>query len=146
MIVTHRPKYARRAREQAVVQASAPEQLIKGGLSTEAMVAYILWLPNTPGICRSIGKRKCCSRKASTSSARSWRSGSGYAAAELKPLYLRLQELILGSSTLAVDETVVPVLDPGRGCEAGRVKKALLVGARAASARFRSAAHRLFLR
>ena len=39
----------------------------------------------------------------------------GYAAAELKPLYLRLRELILGSAKIAVDETVAPVLDPGRG-------------------------------
>ena len=39
----------------------------------------------------------------------------GYAAAELKPLYLRLRELILGSLKIAVDETVAPVLDPGRG-------------------------------
>src|ERR1700747_1549671 len=69
------------------------------------------WLPNTPGIYRSIGKPRCCSRKASTSSARSW----GYAAAELKPLYLRLRELILASGKIAVDETVAPVLDPGRG-------------------------------
>src|SRR5258708_16660239 len=39
----------------------------------------------------------------------------GYAAVELKPLYLRLRELILGSLKIAVDETVAPVLDPGRG-------------------------------
>ena len=42
VIVTHRPKYACRACEQAVVQASAPERLIKGGLPTEAMVASVL--------------------------------------------------------------------------------------------------------
>jgi hypothetical protein len=40
----------------------------------------------------------------------------GYAAAELKPIYLRLRELILTSAKIAVDETVAPVLDPGRGC------------------------------
>jgi transposase len=39
----------------------------------------------------------------------------GYAAAELKPLYHRLRDLILGSAKIAVDETVAPVLDPGRG-------------------------------
>ena len=32
VIVTHRPKYACRACEEAVVQAPAPERLIKGGL------------------------------------------------------------------------------------------------------------------
>jgi transposase len=41
-IVTHRPKYACRACEQAVVQAPALERLIKGGLPTEAMVASVL--------------------------------------------------------------------------------------------------------
>jgi hypothetical protein len=39
----------------------------------------------------------------------------GYAAAELAPVYLRLRELILASGKIAVDETVAPVLDPGRG-------------------------------
>jgi transposase len=42
VLVTSRPKYACRACEQAVVQASAPERLIKGGLPTEAMVASVL--------------------------------------------------------------------------------------------------------
>ena len=42
VIVTHRPKYACRACEEAVVQAPAPERLIKSGLPTEAMVAYVL--------------------------------------------------------------------------------------------------------
>jgi hypothetical protein len=39
----------------------------------------------------------------------------GYAAAELKPLYHRLRDLILGSVKIAADETIAPVLDPGRG-------------------------------
>ena len=81
VIVTHRPKYACRACEQAVVQAPAPERLIKGGLPTEAMVAYIL-----------VAKY-------------AWHL----------PLYLRMRELILTSGKIAVDETVAPVLDPGRG-------------------------------
>lgn len=42
VIVTHRPKYACRACEEALVQAPAPDRLIKGGLPTEAMVAYVL--------------------------------------------------------------------------------------------------------
>src|SRR5215471_12687882 len=40
-----------------------------------------------------------------------WRSGS----AELMPLYERLKATLLTSPKLAVDETPVPVLDPGRG-------------------------------
>jgi transposase len=39
----------------------------------------------------------------------------GYAACELAPLYERLKESLLSSARLAVDETPVPVLDPGRG-------------------------------
>jgi Transposase IS66 family len=39
----------------------------------------------------------------------------GYAAAELRPVYERLRELILTSGKIAVDETKAPVLDPGPG-------------------------------
>ena len=39
----------------------------------------------------------------------------GVAAAELKPIYLRMKEILLGSAKIAVDETRAPVLDPGRG-------------------------------
>jgi transposase len=39
---TRRPKYACRTCEAAVVQAPAPEHLIKAGLPTEAMVAHVL--------------------------------------------------------------------------------------------------------
>jgi transposase len=115
VIVTHRPKYACRACEQAVVQAPAPERLIKGGLPTEAMVASVLvakyaWhlpLYRQSQMLRTQGldiKRAILAF---------W---VGYAAAELKPLYFRLRELILASGKIAVDETVAPVLDPGRGC------------------------------
>ena len=39
----------------------------------------------------------------------------GYAAAELKPLWRLLREELLRSAKLFVDETIAPVLDPGRG-------------------------------
>ena len=114
VIVTHRPKYACRACEQAVVQAPAPERLIKGGLPTEAMVAYILvakyaWhLP----LYRQAQMLLAQSLDIKRAILAFW---VGYAAAELKPLYLRMRELILTSGKIAVDETVAPVLDPGRG-------------------------------
>ena len=114
VIVTHRPKYACRACEQAVVQAPAPERLIKGGLPTEAMVAYVLvakyaWhLP----LYRQAQMLLAQGLDIKRAILAFW---VGYAAAELKPLYLRLRELILASGKIAVDETVVPVLDPGRG-------------------------------
>jgi transposase len=42
VLVTRRPKYACRACSNGIVQAPAPERLIKGGLPTEAMVAHVL--------------------------------------------------------------------------------------------------------
>jgi transposase len=91
-----------------------PERLIKGGLPTEAMVAYVLvakyaWhlpLYRQAQMLLAQGidiKRAVLAFRV------------GYAAAELMPFYLRLRELILGSAKIAIDETVVPVLDPGRG-------------------------------
>jgi transposase len=114
VIVTHRPKYACRACEEAVVVAPAPERLIKGGLPTEAMVAYVLvakyaWhLP----LYRQAQMLLAQGLDIKRAILAFW---VGYAAAELKPLYLRLRELILTSGKIAVDETVAPVLDPGRG-------------------------------
>jgi transposase len=114
VIVTHRPKYACRACEQAVVQAPAPERLIKGGLPTEAMVAYVLvakyaWhLP----LYRQSQMLLAQGLDIKRAILAFW---GGYAAAELKPIWLRLRELILTAGKIAVDETVAPVLDPGRG-------------------------------
>ena len=113
-VVTHRPKYACRACEQAVVQSPAPERLIKGGLPTEAMVASVLvskyaWhLP----LYRQSQMLAAQGLQIKRSVLAFW---VGYAAAELEPLYLRLRQLILGSGKIAVDETKAPVLDPGRG-------------------------------
>src|SRR5207249_4225885 len=102
------------AGDEAVVQAPAPERLIKSGLPTEAMVAYVLvakyaWhLP----LYRQAQMLLAQGLDIKRAILAFW---VGYAAAELKPLYLRLRELILASGKIAVDETVAPVLDPGRG-------------------------------
>src|ERR1700676_3369821 len=39
----------------------------------------------------------------------------GYAAAEIAPVVTRLREMMLASTRIFADETVGPVLDPGRG-------------------------------
>lgn len=114
VIVTHRPQYGCRACEAAPIQAPAPERLIKGGLPTEAMVAYVLaakyaWHLPLYRQAQILLSQGIAIERATLAF---W---VGYAAAELKPLYLRLRELILGSAKIAVDETVAPVLDPGRG-------------------------------
>jgi transposase len=114
VLVTRRPKFACRACANAVVQAPAPERLIKGGLPTEAMVAHVLvskyaWhLP----LYRQAQMLKSQGIVIERMTLASW---VGYAAAELAPVVARLREILLGSAKLAVDETPVPVLDPGRG-------------------------------
>ena len=42
-------------------------------------------------------------------------SWMGYAAAEVAPVVARLRKMVLASARIFADETVVPVLDPGRG-------------------------------
>ena len=113
IIVTHRPKLACRACEK-VVQANAPEHLIKSGLPTEAMVASVLvakygWhLP----LYRQSKMLAAQGLDIDRSTLAFW---VGYAACELTPLYERLKENLLSATRLAVDETPIPVLDPGRG-------------------------------
>jgi transposase len=114
VIVTHRPKYACRACEQAVVQAPAPERLVKGGLPTEAMVAHVLVSKYAWHLPLYRQSQILCSQglDIKRSVLAFW---VGYAAAELEPVYRRMRELILGSGKIAMDETTAPVLDPGRG-------------------------------
>jgi transposase len=114
VIVTHRPKYACRSCEGTVVQEPAPERLIRGGIPTEAMVAHVLvakygWhLP----LYRQAQIMLAQGLTLDRSTLAFW---VGYAAAELMPLHERLHAILLSSAKLAVDETHVPVLDPGRG-------------------------------
>ena len=115
VIVTHRPKYGCRACEGAVVQAPAPERLIKNGNPTERLVASVVvdkfaW--HNP-LYRQAQIMKLQGLPVDRSTLAFW---VGVAAAEVKPVYQRLKELLLGSAKIAVDETVAPVLDPGRGC------------------------------
>jgi transposase len=113
VIVTHRPKLACRACEK-IVEAPAPEHLIKSGLPTEALVASVLvakygWhLP----LYRQAKMLAAQGLDLNRSTLAFW---VGYAAAELMPVYERLKANVLSSAKLAVDETPVPVLDPGRG-------------------------------
>jgi transposase len=114
ILVTRRPKYGCRACAGAVVQAPAPERLIRAGLPTEALVAHVLvskyaWhLP----LYRQAQILLAQGIEIDRSVLAFW---VGYAAAELMPLWLRLREILLGSPRLFVDETRAPVLDPGRG-------------------------------
>jgi transposase len=114
VIVTHRPKYGCRACEGAIVQALAPERLIKNGIPTEGLLASVVvdkfaW--HNP-LYRQAQIMKLQGFPVDRSALAGW---VGIAAAELKPIYLRMKELLLGAAKIAVDETSAPVLDPGRG-------------------------------
>jgi transposase len=114
VIVTHRPKYGCRACESAVVQAPTPERLIKNGIPTERLVASVVvdkYAWHNP-LYRQAQIMRLQGLPVDRSTLAFW---VGVAAAEVKPVYQRLKELLLGSAKIAVDETRAPVLDPGRG-------------------------------
>jgi len=114
VIVTKRPKLACRACAGTVVQAPAPARLIEGGIPTEAMVAHVLvarYADHLPLYRQSqiLGRQGVILDRSTLSF---W---MGYAAAEVAPVVARLREMMLASTRIFADETVVPVLDPGRG-------------------------------
>jgi transposase len=114
VIVTRRPKYGCRACSGAVVQAPAPARLIEGGLPTERLVAHVLvtkYADHSP----LYRQAQMLARQGIAIDRSTLASWVGYAAAELKPLWRLLRDDLLGSAKLFVDETPVPVLDPGRG-------------------------------
>jgi transposase len=114
VLVTRRPKYACRSCEGSVVQAPAPARLIEGGLPTERLVAQVLtakYADHTP-LFRQAQAFARQGIKIDRSTLAFW---TGYAAAELKPLWRLMRDELLTSSRLFVDETRAPVLDPGRG-------------------------------
>jgi transposase len=72
------------------------------------------WWHGMPSICRCIARRRS-SRQGVDLDRSTLSFWTGYAAAELAPVVARLREILLQSTRLFADETVVPVLDPGRG-------------------------------
>jgi transposase len=109
-----RPRYACRACEGAVVQASAPERPIDGGMATEALVTHVV----VSKFCDSLPlyrqaqmlKRQGIALDRSTLSA--W---VGRACWWLTPVYELVLSTVLSSDKVFADETTLPVLDPGRG-------------------------------
>lgn len=114
VLVTRRPKLACRACAGTVVQRPAPPRLIEGGLPTEATVAHVLvarYADHLP----LYRQAQIWARQGVVLDRSTLASWVGTAAAEIAPVVARLKEVLLGSARLFADETVVPVLDPGRG-------------------------------
>ncbi len=113
VIVTRRPKYACRSCEEGIVQAPAPAHLIPGGMPTEATIAHVIvskYADHLPLYRQAqIYARQGIDLDRSTLAA--W---VGRAAFELRPVYDALMADLKRSTKLFMDETVAPVLDPGR--------------------------------
>jgi transposase len=114
VIVTKRLKLACRGCAGTVVQAPASPRLIEGGIPTEAMVAHVLvarYADHLP----LYRQAQMLARQGVIIERSTWSFWMGYAAAEVAPVVARLREMLLASTRIFADETVVPVLDPGRG-------------------------------
>ena len=114
VIVTRRPKYACRACQAAVVQAPAPARLIEGGLPTERLVAHVV-VAKYADHCPLYRQAQILARQGIAIDRSVLAFWTGYAAAEIKPVWRLMREELLRSTKLFVDETTAPVLDPGRG-------------------------------
>jgi transposase len=114
VLVTRRPKLACRACAGVVVQQPAPPRLIEGGIPTEATVAHVLvarYADHLP----LYRQAQIWTRQGLTFDRSTLASWVGTPAAEIAPVVGRLKEIMLALERLFADETVVPVLDPGRG-------------------------------
>jgi transposase len=114
VIVTRRPKLVCGACEGSIVQSPAPARLIEGGIPTEALVAQVAvarYADHQP-LYRQAQMMARQGVMLDRSTLAFW---MGYAAAEIAPVVARLREMVLASARVFADETVVPVLDPGRG-------------------------------
>ena len=114
VIVTRRPKYACRTCQAAVVQAPAPARLIEGGLPTERLVAHVV-VAKYADHCPLYRQAQIMARQGISIDRSALAFWTGYAAAEVKPVWRLMREELLRSTKLFVDETTAPVLDPGRG-------------------------------
>lgn len=114
VLLTRRPKLACQACEGRLAQAPAPARLIAGGIPTEALVAQV-------AVCRYADhlplyrQAQIMARQGVMIDRSTLAFWMGYAAAEVAPVVARLREMVLSSARIFADETVVPVLDPGRG-------------------------------
>jgi transposase len=112
--VIRRPRYACRACEGTVVQASAPERPIDGGMATEALIAHIV----VSKFCDSLPlyrQAQILARQGIMLDRSTLSDWVGRACWWLKPLYELVVSTVLRAGTIFADDTTLPVLDPGRG-------------------------------
>jgi transposase len=114
VLVTRRPKYACRACTDGVVQAPAPPRLIESGLPTEALIAHLLvgkYADHLP----LYRQHQIMARAGIEIDRACLAEWVGRAAFALRPIAERMLAHLRRSGKLFCDETIAPVLDPGRG-------------------------------
>ena len=116
VIVTIRPKYAPPGNcDGKIVQAPALAHLIEGALPTEALIAHVLvskYADHLPLYRQSqIYARSGIDLHRSTLAG--WAGKAAFPSQ--RPIVDRMSRQIRTSSKLFMDETLAPVLDPGRG-------------------------------
>ncbi len=116
VIVTIRPKYAPpHDCDGGIEQAPTPAHLIEGGLPSEALIAHVIvskYADHLPLYRQS----QIFARNSGIDLHRSTLAGwCGKAAFHLRPVVECMAEHIKSSEKLFMDETPVPILDPGRG-------------------------------
>ncbi len=112
--VIRRPRHGCRACEGAVVQAAAPERSIDGGMATEAPPAHVLinkYCVHLP----LYGQTQIFARTGVTPDRSTLCNWVGRACWWLTPLHELMMSTVLASPKIFADDTVLPVLDPGRG-------------------------------
>ena len=114
VLVTRRPRYACRSCEAGVVQVPAPVHLIEAGLPTEATLATIIVSKHADHL--PLFRQSQIYARQGVEIERSTLAGwLGRAAYALRPISEALLANLRQSTKLFMDETTVPVLDPGRG-------------------------------
>ena len=112
--VIRRPRYGCRGCEEAVVQAPAPERPIDGGMATEALLAHVLinkYCDHLP----LYRQTQIFARAGVTLDRSTLCNWVGRACWWLTPLHELMMTTVLASPKVFADDTVLPVLDPGRG-------------------------------
>src|SRR5215212_9888280 len=112
--VIRRPRYACRACEEAVVQAPAPERPIAGGMATEALLAHVL-VAKYADFLPLYRQSQIFARQGIELDRPTLGDWVGRACWWLEPLWRLLRRHVMGSTRIFADDTLLPVLDPGRG-------------------------------
>ena len=114
VLVTIRPRYACPKGRAGVTQAPAPAHLIEGGLPTEALIAHVMVAKFSEHL-PLYRQSQVLARHGVTVDRSTLADWVGVAAWHLRPVVDRMAELLKRSGKLYMDETTIPVLDPGRG-------------------------------